>query len=202
MADGIFYVLRTGCQWKAALKEFGSGRSLHRYFQELARRHIFHKLWKCLLRRCDALRSIQWKWQSLDGSTTKAPLGWKKPGRTPRIEANWASSGRCRPMAEGGHRPPMRMTSGSFTRRSIASLSVALVPLRSGDSISAATTASMRTPSAAKPDGVATLFTSRRAASSRSRNVTAPIARLRLLLRLDATMYQRRPRNPTPARRS
>jgi transposase len=31
--DGIFYVLRTGCQWKAAPKEFGSGSSLHRYFQ-------------------------------------------------------------------------------------------------------------------------------------------------------------------------
>ena len=25
VADGIFYVLRTGCQWKAAPEEFGSG---------------------------------------------------------------------------------------------------------------------------------------------------------------------------------
>ena len=78
VADGIFYVLRTGCQWKAAPKEFGSGSSLHRYFQEWARRHVFHKLWKYLLRRYDALRGIQWKWQSLDGSTTKAPLGGEK----------------------------------------------------------------------------------------------------------------------------
>ena len=38
VADRIFYVLRTGCQWKAAPKEFGSGSSLHRYFQEWARR--------------------------------------------------------------------------------------------------------------------------------------------------------------------
>ena len=28
--DGIFYVLRTGCQWKAAPPEFGSGSCLHR----------------------------------------------------------------------------------------------------------------------------------------------------------------------------
>lgn len=83
VADGIFYVLRTGCQWKAAPKEFGSGSSLHRYFQEWARRHIFHKLWKYLLRRYDALRSIQWKWQSLDGSTTKAPLGGEKNREEP-----------------------------------------------------------------------------------------------------------------------
>ncbi len=34
VADGIFYILRTGCQWKAAPHEFGSGSSLHRYFQE------------------------------------------------------------------------------------------------------------------------------------------------------------------------
>jgi len=81
--NGIFYVLRTGCQWKAAPGEFGSGSALHAYFQEFARRHLFHKLWKYLLRRYDALRGIQWRWQSLDGSMTKAPLGGKKTGRNP-----------------------------------------------------------------------------------------------------------------------
>ncbi len=78
VADGIFYILRTGCQWKAAPQEFGSGSSLHRYFQEWTRRRVFHKLWKYLLRRYDALHGIQWKWQSLDGATTKAPLGGEK----------------------------------------------------------------------------------------------------------------------------
>jgi transposase len=81
--DGIFYVLRTGCQWKAAPAEFGSGSSLHRYFQEFARRHLFHKLWKYLLRRYDQLRGIQWKWQSLDGSMSKAPLGGEKNREKP-----------------------------------------------------------------------------------------------------------------------
>jgi transposase len=42
--DGIFYVLRTGCQWKAVPPEFGSGSSLHRYFQRLVKRGIFKKL--------------------------------------------------------------------------------------------------------------------------------------------------------------
>ena len=81
--NGIFYVLRTGCQWKAAPREFGSGSSLHRYFQEFARRGVFRKLWKYLLRRYDELRGIQWTWQSLDGSMTKAPLGGEKTGRNP-----------------------------------------------------------------------------------------------------------------------
>ena len=39
--DGIFYVLRTGCQWKAAPKAFGSGSSLHRYFQRWRKRGVF-----------------------------------------------------------------------------------------------------------------------------------------------------------------
>jgi transposase len=44
VADGIFYVLRTGCQWKAAPAEFGSGSSLHRYFQAWLKRGLFKKL--------------------------------------------------------------------------------------------------------------------------------------------------------------
>jgi transposase len=81
--NGIFYVLRTGCQWKAAPAEFGSGSSLHRYFQEYARRGVLHKLWKYLLRRYDELRGIQWQWQNLDGSMTKAPLGGEKNREKP-----------------------------------------------------------------------------------------------------------------------
>ena len=42
--DGIFYVLRTGCQWKAVPPEFGSGSSLHRYFQAWAQRGVFQEL--------------------------------------------------------------------------------------------------------------------------------------------------------------
>jgi putative transposase len=45
VADGIFYVLRTGCQWKAAPREFGSGSSLHRYFQAWTKRGVFRQLW-------------------------------------------------------------------------------------------------------------------------------------------------------------
>lgn len=42
--DGIFYVLRTGCQWKALPPEFGSGSAVHDYFQEWIRRGIFRRL--------------------------------------------------------------------------------------------------------------------------------------------------------------
>ena len=49
VANGIFYLLCTGCQWKALPPQFGSSSTAHRYFQEWNRRRIFHRFWKkCL----------------------------------------------------------------------------------------------------------------------------------------------------------
>jgi putative transposase len=76
--DGIFYVLRTGCQWKAAPKAFGSGSSLHRYFQALVKRRVFADLWAIALLEYDDLVGLEWKWQAMDGAMTKAPLGGGK----------------------------------------------------------------------------------------------------------------------------
>jgi transposase len=76
--DGILYVLRTGCQWKAAPREFGPPSTLHRYFQEWAQGGVFRRLWKEALREYDTLEGIDWGWQSLDGAMTKAPLGGEK----------------------------------------------------------------------------------------------------------------------------
>lgn len=81
--DGIFYVLRTGCQWKAAPREFGSGSTLHRYFQRWVRKGVFQKLWKEGLSEYDELVGIDWQWQSIDGAMTKAPLGGGKYGSKP-----------------------------------------------------------------------------------------------------------------------
>ena len=81
--DGIFYVLRTGCQWKAVPREFGSGSTLHRYFQAWTQLGVFRSLWKTVLLEYDNLKGIQWDWQCLDGAMTKSPLGgeknWQKP---------------------------------------------------------------------------------------------------------------------------
>ena len=43
--DGILYVLRTGCQWKILLpKEYGSGSTCHRRFQQWVQLDIFKKI--------------------------------------------------------------------------------------------------------------------------------------------------------------
>jgi transposase len=81
--NGIFYVLRTGCQWKAVPKYYGSGSTIHRYFQEWTAQGVFHRLWKSLLKRYDGRRGIAWRWQSLDGAMTKSPLGGEKNREEP-----------------------------------------------------------------------------------------------------------------------
>jgi transposase len=73
--DGIVYVLRTGCQWKMLPKEYGSGSTCHRRFQEWILSKVSQKLWVNLLEIYDDLRGIKWTWQSLDSVSVKAPLG-------------------------------------------------------------------------------------------------------------------------------
>ena len=45
--EGIFYVLRTGCQWKAVPREYGCGSSIHRYYQEWLKA-VFLRKYGCL----------------------------------------------------------------------------------------------------------------------------------------------------------
>ena len=75
--DGILYVLRTGCQRKALPKEYVSGSTCHRRFQQWVGEGVFQKLWAGLLNKYNELKGIKWKWQSLDSSSVKAPLGEK-----------------------------------------------------------------------------------------------------------------------------
>jgi transposase len=73
--DGILYVLRTGCQWKMLPKEFGSGSTCHRRFQQWIQADIFKNIWIRLLEEYDNKKGIKWDWQSLDSISIKSPLG-------------------------------------------------------------------------------------------------------------------------------
>ncbi len=110
IADGIFYVLRTGCQWKAVPREFGSGSTLHRRFQQWLKAGVFRRLWKVGLLEYDELKGIQWEWQARDGALTKAPLGKEKNRDKPdrsgekRYQAFLAHRRRRRAARPGGGR--------------------------------------------------------------------------------------------------
>ncbi len=82
--EGIVYVLRTGCQWKALPKEiFGSPSAIHRYFREWEQAGLFLSLWEAGLAEYDEMEGIAWDWQSIDGATTKAPLAREAVGNNP-----------------------------------------------------------------------------------------------------------------------
>jgi transposase len=63
---GILYVLRTGCQWNAAPSEYGSGKTLHRYFQLWTRARVFKRMWRAGLAEYDEVKGLEWKWQAAD----------------------------------------------------------------------------------------------------------------------------------------
>jgi putative transposase len=76
--NGIFYVLRTGIQWKALPHSLGRKSTVHDRFQEWRKAGVFKRIWKESLLEYDAKKGIDWEWQSMDGAITKAPLGGKK----------------------------------------------------------------------------------------------------------------------------
>jgi transposase len=108
--NAIFFVLRTGCQWNA-LNATGicSSSSAHRRFQEWREAGVFVLIWALGLHEYEALKGIDWSWQSMDGAMTKAPLGGGKNRAQPhrssqtRHQAKPADR-RQRPADRLGHR--------------------------------------------------------------------------------------------------
>lgn len=83
--DGIFFVLRTGCQWAALDRtDICKHSSAHRRFIEWTEAGVFEEFWKQGLLEYDKLKGIKWSWLSMDGAMTKAPLGGKKNRAKPR----------------------------------------------------------------------------------------------------------------------
>lgn len=83
--DAIFYVLRTGCQWKALPRGLGAGSTVHDRFQAWVQAGVLHRLWQAGLLEFDTKVGIDWEWRAMDGAMTKAPLGG---------EENWGQSDR------------------------------------------------------------------------------------------------------------
>ena len=77
--DAIFFVLRTGCQWKSLnATVFCPGSTAHDRFQEWTDAGVFHQMWEVGLLAYDDLKGIDWSWLSMDGCMTKAPLAGEK----------------------------------------------------------------------------------------------------------------------------
>ena len=84
-ADGIFFVLRTGCQWNA-LSATGicPSSTAHDRFQRWVEDGFFLRFWQAGLAEYDAFNGIDWSWLAMDGAMTKAPLAGEKNRSQPR----------------------------------------------------------------------------------------------------------------------
>lgn len=116
--DGIFFVLRTGCQWRA-LDATGicPGSTAHDRFQEWARAGVFLRLWQAGLTELDELKGLDWSWLSMDGAMTKAPLGGEKTGKNPTDRGKGGvkrsvlceAGGACGLAVDGANRHDMKL---------------------------------------------------------------------------------------------
>jgi len=86
IANAIWYVLWTGCQWKAIHRDwFGVSSSvIHERFQRWRRIGLFEKLTKKMAAYYARERGgVGWKWQAMDAKHSPAPLGGEKTGKNP-----------------------------------------------------------------------------------------------------------------------
>lgn len=83
--NGIWYILWTGCQWKAVHRDwFGVSSSvLHERFQSWQRTGVWDKIFRRLLRFYGRKQKVQWKWQSIDSKMVPSPLGGSATGANP-----------------------------------------------------------------------------------------------------------------------
>ena len=103
--DGIIYVLRTGCQWRALPRaEFAPKSTVWGRFQQWVAAGVFQQAWLLVLAYYDLECGIDWKWQAMDGVITKAPLGGEATGPSP---VDRAKSGTKRSVLSDGRGAPL-----------------------------------------------------------------------------------------------
>lgn len=78
--NAIFYVLRTGCHWKAIPRSLGASSTVHDRFSEWVQAGVFERLWEEGLNQYAHEVGIEWEWNAMDGAMVKAPLKGKSNG--------------------------------------------------------------------------------------------------------------------------
>ena len=63
--------------------------TVHDRFQEWRQDGVFKRMWIDGLKIYDEKIGINWKWQSMDGAISKAPLGEKAQDQTQQIGLKW-----------------------------------------------------------------------------------------------------------------
>ena len=83
IVDGIYFVVRTGCQWKAVPDYYPPPSTLHRHFQQWSSCDILKDFWEGTIETFDQIIGLDVSNQYVDGCITKAPYGGDCTGRNP-----------------------------------------------------------------------------------------------------------------------
>ena len=81
--NGIFYILKTGVQWNALPRCFGSYSAVHRSFKKLEALGFFKEIWELELRKYIEQNPDALNVQAGDCSHIQAPLGREMTGASP-----------------------------------------------------------------------------------------------------------------------
>jgi putative transposase len=76
----IFFILRTGIQWKALPRQYGAKSTVYDRFRYFARQGLFIRLWQDSVTLYDEFHGIDWEFLAMDGCHSMAPLGGKDTG--------------------------------------------------------------------------------------------------------------------------
>lgn len=81
--NGIYYLLKTGCQWRSLPNCFGAASTIHDHFQRLVKQDFFYKIWQRELEYYDREVGLKLQTQVSDCTLVRASLGGSKTGLNP-----------------------------------------------------------------------------------------------------------------------
>jgi putative transposase len=111
--DAIFYIMRTGCQWKALPRCLGASSTVHDRYQEWVEQGVFLAMWELGLKAYAQEVGIDWEWMAMDGAMVKAPLGGNETGANP---TDRAKSGTKRSVLTDGNGVPIGVAIAAANR--------------------------------------------------------------------------------------
>jgi putative transposase len=123
--NGILFVLRTGCQWKALPRCYGSGSTVHRRFQQWVKAGIIDAIVRLMVGWYDRCRGIDWEWQAADTKLLAAPLGGEATGPNP---TDLGKSGTKRHLLVDGRGVPLAFHLSAANRHDLKGLPRLLGP--------------------------------------------------------------------------
>jgi len=74
LLNGMFYLLKTGCQWSQIPAGYGSKSTVHEHFQKWVQAGVFAEIFRLQAEEYQTLHGIEWEWQAMDGTLVQAPV--------------------------------------------------------------------------------------------------------------------------------